>query len=148
MTKIQQTSVATPPAFGAGKPHQLRTITWYERDDTENMMMVPYGIPVAAGLHAYYWKKRAQLGEVLDAKQLGGATGPHKFVLVADGGMVVASGSLDADEDVDSLAWIACFFMESYHVMFSLQFAPEHRTAAMKSHVFSMDDKLRLQVQP
>lgn len=104
-------AVATPPGFGAGKPWQIRTLVFYEPDDTENVAIISNGMPVHEKLRATYWNVSMRATKAIEENRAAGIAPPFKFSLIRDG-KVVAAGTFDAYDSADDMAWIACFFAE------------------------------------
>jgi hypothetical protein len=108
---LSEAVVATPPGFGAGKPWQIRTLVCYERDDTENIDIITNGMPVHEKLRAVYWSVSTRAARAIEAYRAAGIAPPFHFSLT-HGGKVVATGTFNADDSADDMAWIACFFAE------------------------------------
>ncbi|MDP2295459.1 MAG: hypothetical protein Q8M24_08360 [Pseudolabrys sp.] len=118
-------------------------LTWYERDDTENVFLIPNGMPVAERRRDYYWMVRDKTAKILEANRAAGIAPPYTYTLIDADNRVVGSGTFDTADDADDIAWLGCFFGETTGFSVAMPSPLAGESYGMRSGVVDATGKLQ-----
>lgn len=99
-------STKTPLGFGSGKPWLLREFSFFYKDNANETLLIPQGMPVNPDLHAHYWKLVETFSGMFDAGLKPSLYGVYQH------GELVATGNINKADGPHEMAWFACMFVE------------------------------------
>ena len=86
---------------------------------SDYLALIPRDMSVDESLHDYYFAARNSYVMALEAFGAHGIA-PTPYALVETNGAMVGAGTFDPDEDADSMAWKACWFVETYGLQIAI----------------------------